>query len=452
MTSMSPPVRALRPVAAVPARATGRGAPGSGAHSPSVLHFWVLLYIAVLYVRPGEIFPSVANLPILDVLSAVGALSAGISLILAPRSFLNEPQDQYFLAFLFAIVVSNPLNGWFGGGMPALTNFAPVLFCYFLLRLSVVNEIQLRRMIRLFVALNLFLATNGLLQVFTGAGFGQVEAMDTREGIRIQGTGIFNDPNDLGMTLVMTVPFVLGSLLGAGTRFVVRVASAVVLGALLMACYYTNSRGTMLGLGAVFAAYVYRRFGVATATACAAVGLVGLLALGPSRMSNVTAEEASAQGRIQAWSAGLQMFKESPLWGVGYRRFGDIHGLVAHNAWVHVLGELGILGALPFTGLFYSFFRVLGRRPRDGVLAPSRLRMRNELADSAIGLMTCMMFLSRQYVVVPFILIAWGASYASFTGPQPDPPRGMLHFVLVGCLTLALVVMFYILVLVLANF
>jgi putative inorganic carbon (HCO3(-)) transporter len=394
-----------------------------------------------------------ATMPILDTLSLVGALAALLSLILKPRAFWAEPQDKFVLVYAIAIIISNPMRGWVGGGIVALTNFAPVLFCYFLIRMGVQSYTQLRRFIRLFILLNLFLTTNGLMQVYLGAGFGDLEAMDTREGARIMGTGIFNDPNDLGMTLVMSVPFVLGSALGRGTRFFVRLFSLTALVAILLACFYTNSRGTMLGLGIVFAMFVYRRFGVTAAVTCGAIGLVGLLAFGPSRMSTLSSEEASAQGRIQAWSDGLQMFKSSPIRGIGYRRFGDVHGMVAHNAFVHVLGELGITGALPFVGLFYSFFRGMNREPTPEAAAnPLQLQLRNEIGDSMLGMLTCIMFLSRQYVVVPFVLIGLGACYATATGPRPQPANGPLHFVAVGFLTVALVVVFYAIVLVLAHF
>ncbi len=291
-----------------------------------MLQFLVFTYLAVLYVRPGEIFPAIATWPILDILSIVSVLVAILSLILKPRAFFAEPQDRFILGFTFAIVVSNPLNHWLGGGIYGLTNFAPVLLCYFLIRAGVQNYSHLRRFTRVFVVLNVFLAVNGLMQVFWGAGFGQIEAMDTSEGIRIQGTGIFNDPNDLGMTLVMAVPFVMASVMGRHTNFFVRVWNILVLAALLTACYYTNSRGTILGLGVVFSAYAYRRYGFVSASTFAGIGLVGLLALGPSRMSAMSADEESAQGRIQAWSEGLQMFKESPLWGVGYRQVLGLYG------------------------------------------------------------------------------------------------------------------------------
>lgn len=408
-----------------------------------MLHFWVLIYIAAIYIRPGEIVPSLANVPLLQYLTIVSGLAVGLSLILDPRKFWDQPHDKALLAYWGAITISNPAWGYLAGGPAAFSDFSPVVFCYFLMRLGVRTLPQVVRVTRLLVWLNLFLAANGLLQVFTGAGFGNVEAMDTREGIRIQGTGIFNDPNDLGMTLVMILPFVISGSLGRGTKFFRRLFSLLALTTLVAACYYTNSRGTILGLGAVLAAFAYRRYGPVTASIFATVALTALLALGPSRMANVSADEDSAQGRIQAWAAGMQMFKESPLTGVGYRRFGDVHGLVAHNAFVHVLGELGFLGAMPFVAIFYWYF--VGLRSRGDPAGDAGVEsLRVNLTHAGIGLLVCITFLSRQYIVVPFILVALGASYARLVPrASQSENEGLWHFTMIGSLTVALIIVFY---------
>ena len=394
-----------------------------------------------------------ATMPILDTLSLIGALAALLSLILKPRAFWAEPQDKFVLVYAIAIIISNPMRGWVGGGIVALTNFAPVLFCYFLIRMGGT---------KLSAAPAIHPAVHPVESVpdderldagLPGSWFrrsgsdGYARRRADHGHWHLQRSERSGD--DAGHESALRN--------GVGswprTRFVVRLFSLTALVAILLACFYTNSRGTMLGVGVVFAMFVYRRFGVTAAAACGAIGLVGLLAFGPSRMSTLSSEEASAQGRIQAWSDGLQMFKSSPIRGIGYRRFGDVHGMVAHNAFVHVLGELGITGALPFVGLFYSFFRGMNREPTPEAAAnPLQLQLRNEIGDSMLGMLTCIMFLSRQYVVVPFVLIGLGACYATATGPRPQPANGPLHFVAVGFLTVALVIVFYALVLVLANF
>jgi O-antigen ligase len=408
-----------------------------------MLELWVLIYLAALYIRPAEIVPALANVPVMDYVAAAAALTAAVSLVTNPRKFWDEPHDKFFLAYCLTIIVSNPASGWIGGGPAALINFSPAIVCYFLIRLGVRTPEQVRRLIRVLVCLNLMLAINGLLQIFAGTGIGQVAAMETREGVRIQGTGIFHDPNDLGMTLVMTLPFVVGTALSRGTRLIPRIVTFAALCIIVVACYYTNSRGTMLGLGVVLAVFVYRRFGFFSASVLAGIGLAAFLALGPSRMSTISAEEASAQGRIQAWAEGFRMFRSSPVFGIGYRRFGDYYTLVAHNSFVHVLAELGLAGALTFVGMFYYYFRGLRHSPdRLAPYAAVQLMLRNTLADSGLGLLTCMCFLSRQYVAIPFVLLATGASYASATR-RPSSSSTLAEAASIVAITFALMVIFY---------
>jgi O-antigen ligase len=275
--------------------------------------------------------------------------------------------------------------------------------------------------------------------------------METRDGIRIMGTGIFNDPNDLGMTLVLAIPFVLSRVSAPDTRVLARLGAFIVLVALLAACYYTNSRGTILAIGVTFTVFAYRRAGPYSATAVALVGLVGILVLAPSRMSEMSADEDSAQGRIQAWSEGLQMFKANPVFGVGFGGFADNHGLVAHNSFVHVLAELGMPGAVTFVGMFYWYFLGLGQKqhPTRGP-DEARARLRRDLGDGALGMLICMFFLSRQYIAVPFAMLALGACYRKLTPPEArlggdvEFDTTLLHVGIVGLLTLGMTILIYI--------
>ena len=64
---------------------------------------------------------------------------------------------------------------------------------------------------------------NGIVQYHTGIGLGNVGMVLDR----IYGTGIFNDPNDLGMTFVMTVPFVLLVIGLRSTGLILRILGLV---------------------------------------------------------------------------------------------------------------------------------------------------------------------------------------------------------------------------------
>ena len=212
------------------------------------MYFFLLVYVTVLYVRPSEIVPALAQVPIVDILTVAGIPIAALSMAMRPQRLIVTPADFCVLGFWAAIVVSNLAWGWFGGAWIGFLNFMPVVFCYILIRASLQTPRQFRGFVYLLVALNLFQAVNGIVQYHTGVGLGGVVAAAGDEH-RIRGTGIFNDPNDLGMTLVMTTPFILAAMCAAGSALWRRVFWFAILAPMVLAMYYTNSRGTIIGLG-----------------------------------------------------------------------------------------------------------------------------------------------------------------------------------------------------------
>ena len=97
---------------------------------------------------------------------------------------------------------------------------------------------------------------------------------------------------------------------------------------------------------------------------------------------------------------------------MGYGRFTDYHALVAHNSFVQVLAELGLLGGAAFIGMVFWYFeslRRVGRLPRTGE-PPYRAWHTGFVAmGTAFFVSAC--FLSRQYNPVLFTVIALGACF-----------------------------------------
>lgn len=428
----------------------------------NVVYALTVLYLAGVYVRPGEIVPGWDGIPFVAILAAMSLVAMVAAFLVKPRPIWNLPQDWFVLAFLLAIVFSSLASGLLDDALRGLLDLTPAVFCYFLIRSAAISPRRLRWIGYTLVALTLFQAGNGIAQFHTGAGLGDVSALDMsaaaagervdaegearaeidvtqanaevdasdeasneasdadadpsrrreHEVRRIRGTGIFNDPNDLALAFVVVIPFVAGPLLRRHTATWSRVVAAIVMVPLLLALYYTNSRGGMLGLGAALLPSAYRRFGKIAGPMVATIGIVALIALGPSRMSAMDASETSAQGRVSSWWEGLEMFKSRPLFGIGYDRYTKFNELVAHNSFVHTLAELGLFGAFCFVGMGYWFFvRVRVENP-DGQAAMSSLRAwGDDLRQGGLGLTVCAMFLSRQYNVLPFIWLAMGSSY-----------------------------------------
>ena len=138
---------------------------------------------------------------------------------------------------------------------------------------------------------------------------------------RITYLGFLGDPNDLSMAFLMTLPLTLYVAKVSGS-FIVRIACYASAGLVLYAIYLCNSRGSMLGLLAMVGFYAIQRFGWLRSVVVAPMLLIPLLLLAPSRISEISADEDSAAGRIDAWYEGFEMFRSA---SVVRRRQGPVH-------------------------------------------------------------------------------------------------------------------------------
>jgi O-antigen ligase len=412
-----------------------------------VLFFSAVVYLAVIYIRPAEIVPSLEGFPIVDWLTIASTLIMIVTLVLRQRLSLSA-MDAYVALFWGAIVISNAAWGWFGGALRGLLEFAPVVFFYMLVRTAIDSPQRLRRFAQVFVALNVLLAINGIVEYHTGLGIGDVTPVGLEN--RIRGTGIFNDPNDLGMTLVMSVPLVAWVVFDRTRPLWQRALAIVVVSPIVTAIAYTSSRGAVLGLCAVIMVFALRQFRVIPALTFGAICVSALIVLGPARAQAMDSQENSAQSRIDAWGQGLMMLKSNPVFGVGYSRFTEFHHKVAHNSFVQTAAELGMVGAFVLVAMLDTLFRVLLRGRKAGTL-PASLSPAwvNGLIASAAGMLVCAFFLSRQYVVVPYILFALAGS---LDGILPAPSGGTLPPVIepvvrAGVLTMLTLGMVYTMVL-----
>jgi putative inorganic carbon (HCO3(-)) transporter len=303
------------------------------------------------------------------------------------------------LVFWGAIVISNAAWGWLGGALRGFLDFAPVVFFYVLIRTAIDTPERLRRFAFVFVVLNVLLAVNGIVEYHTGLGLGDVRPVGLEN--RIRGTGIFNDPNDLGMTLVMSVPLAAWAFFDRTRPFWQRALAVLLVAPILTAIVYTNSRGAVLGMCAVVMAFALRQFKVIPALTFGAAAVSALIILGPARAQAMDSQENSAQSRIEAWGQGLMMLRSQPVFGVGYSR-----------------------GAVVLVAMCDTLFRVLLRgRKLEALPAALSPAWVNGLIASAAGMLVCAFFLSRQYVVVPYILFALAGS---LDGLIPAPAGGML--------------------------
>lgn len=417
----------------------------------------MMLYLLLVLVRPQE-YPGLVDSALAGSQPFILILAAVLWLF-SSRKHFDAPQYALLLGFLLVLMLSNVVNGWFGGALAQISRFAPVVLAFVVLANAADTRAKVVRAMAMFTLSACVLAIHGIDQSANGIGWTGVPlSQDTR----IQYLGIFNDPNDLGMLFVMCLPMAVHLSRGGGWMGLRRVFWLVAAGLLLYGVVLTDSRGTFLAVLAMVGVHVWKRRGVVWAALMAGAGLLVMLAM-PSRMQTMDVSEASALGRVDSWYEGLQMFRANPLLGVGADMYSEYHHLAAHNSLVLVLAETGVVGFtvwIAFVG--YSFRMMLagsrahpvpeagrGQEPQvaDASDAPddadpaiygaNAQAAHDDAMDRGVaatlllslsGFFVAAFFLSRSYIVILYLLAALAvAHYSAMRRRNPSLPEFRLQ-------------------------
>ncbi|GEM_PF-188853 len=389
----------------------------------------LLFYLALIYIRPQEIYPS---LMVVRPVALTGFMGMGMwalrTAVERGRSrFLRTPNDlmlPLFWGIALISVLSNDPKLW----KYVITSFMDKPVIHFLILGTVFTMRRLKLIILALLIYTAALVASGIWQHFTGIGLGGQTPIEGR----IRALGIFSDPNDLAQAFVICLPLLAWFVFEGEYPVPFKILGSVMAGALIYGVYLTGSRGGMLSLVTVIGLYARRRLGTIAAVALAALMLFGMISLGPSRLGRISAEDESAQGRLEAWWAGLEMFKSHPIFGVGYSRFTEYHYLVAHNSFVHVLAELGFVGTFIWLAMIYCAVKSLleliayAEESEEG-------RIGHALLSALAGFLLSSFFLSRSYNVLLYLIIALALSLRVMISEK----KGMkgLHFTTLDALS-----------------
>lgn len=360
----------------------------------------LLLYFIIIYIRPGDWIPGLAHLRLLPVATALTVAFLAMDMATSRRSFTKAPQNGMLLGLFAAIILSHLSHRYLAGVTSSVGLFVSNLVLYFLIVNIVTGRTRLRIVLWVLAILTALLAWQGWDQAVHGIGWaGQRLPYDHR----ITWVGVFEDPNDLALAFVIIVPFFLSRIFSR-TFILWKLLPAALVVLLVWGVYLTNSRGGFLALLAAIAFYFIKKSKyVVTGGIVAAILGTPLFLFAPSRVGLISAEESSAVGRLDAWYYGFQLLKHSPLFGAGMNMFTDDYPLTAHNSFVLAFSELGLVGFFFWIGLIYTAFKSLSLvQKRHAGLAPYAYGLQAAL----IGLCAGVFFLSRTYIMLPYLLCA----------------------------------------------
>ena len=329
--------------------------------------FAALFGAAALVLAP--ILPTMAVLALVCLCLGFGllGLAADRDASLTPAP-LNVHIALYAVVIFWSTATSVNLRGSL---LPGMLSVAFVLFFYGVT--SGGMETHLNRVLWLMLAAGVGVSLYGFYQACFPERYSDVWTdSDMFSAITFRVYSTLANPNVLGEYLLLVIPISCAMLFSADSwkKRIICLLAAGIMGVCLILTY---SRGCYLGLlfaAAVFLVLLDRRFLVLGIIAVALCPLY----LPDSVISRFTSignmADSSTSYRVKIWLGSLAMLRDFGFSGVGFgsEAFNTIypayalHGVYAqhaHNLYLQILCDSGIVGLLVFLGLLVSFFRMM---------------------------------------------------------------------------------------------
>jgi O-antigen ligase len=229
---------------------------------------------------------------------------------------------------------------------------------------AVRTERRLKGLLFLALAVGCVLSVTGVNDYYTGTF--------TLAGSRIYGRigGLFGNPNDLALHLATMTPIAIGLLLGTRSHLLKGIY-AVCVGLFVAGIIVTFSRAGFLGLAASTLVLMWklgRRHRFATIL-FVVISLAAVFALAPENYSHrlltigspSADQTGSANQRLAVLFRAVSVSLRNPVFGVGLGnlRIVSLKDQVAHNAYIEVWAEMGIIAMVVYILLVISPFRRL---------------------------------------------------------------------------------------------
>ena len=329
-----------------------------------------ICYLLLAYLSPAVLVPSLAPYHIQVVLAALALFASLPGLF---RSGITRQPSLYCLMIFFSMVgISSAANGGVHAGFIAVEEFASSCIVFILIIADCGTLRRVKVVAAVVVAVTLYFVLRGAEAYWhdsplSSSPFVLHQGPGETYIPRIRGLGFVNDPNDFAQLIVCCIP-----LLWLWRRPNHKLSNLVTvylpLLALLAGAYLTHSRGGLMALGVLLVFSLRKRFGTTLSLIATSILTIAMIALNFTGGRDIS--EATGSDRMDAWSAGLQLARASPLLGVGYGRFPDHYPITAHNSFVLCMAEIGFIGYFSWIGLIVTAFvgawAILHNRDKTG--------------------------------------------------------------------------------------
>ena len=389
-------------------------------------YFGLLLFTLLIYIRPGDFLPALGLFHITRIVAGFTFLVLIFQRQRFQRPILRDSRQIRLLTALFVLMCFAVLTSiWKANSLKHIFGFIKIYIGFLLI-------INLADSVKKIKGVVLTMVFSGLvLGVWSVINYFQSASLLSEARIKAMVSGMFSDPNDLALCFIMLIPFAT-YLFVKNRNVFIKLLSLSSVGIFMLGTIFTKSRGGALGLlGVVLFLFLRSRNKLKAAVGLLLIAVfffsfapagyierIQTIHLGPQ-------EDPSVISRMDAWKAGVSMISHNLL-GVGPGNFGegfvyyrppdaiDFPGMrrAAHNAFIQIGAETGIIGLIVFLALIIVTLRDLNRTKKIA------LQFRNKegrdtagLADatfvSLVSFLICSFFLSQAYNWVLYYLVGF---------------------------------------------
>lgn len=331
--------------------------------------FGFILYLFLYFLRPGERFIALAPLRV--------ELTFGIVLLLAivihdalRGTRIRFPRDKIsisILVFIASFWLGVIFSVWKEQSAEAMVAFLKTFVFYYFVVVMADNEKRFNITFWVIVLLTCFAGSEAAYNYFTGG-------YTFNQGIMRSGgaTSFGEHSNSLAMYMTTTIPMLI-YLVVKYRKPVARFLCFVLMGVCFVTLIVTGSRSGILSL--LGTAFTYAWF---SRHRLAYFGLIVFLSVATffampeqykERYGSIASEnvDASSQGRLDAWAAGMRMFVDYPITGVGPQAFAAAYlqregiWLYSHSLYVELLATMGVVGTAAWCWFLYQVLAALKR-------------------------------------------------------------------------------------------
>ena len=292
---------------------------------------------------------------------------------LLPATELKKPLLAFILVNAFAVIMS---VNFISSIRPFFCKVLEYVFIFFIVIDTINTEKRIKNLLAVVIFSALFISADAATQYFRGVDF--------LRGYPICGQRLkasFTNPNGFGSWLIAVTFIILGLLLTRQPRKFMpkRLALGILAFILLLLIGLTYSRGAWIGflVGLIIIA-AYKTSRSSKRVRISLVLLIIVLAIGiffllPStikgRIESVGTIEGSGLVRLRLWQEALGIINDFPLFGSGLNTYMDVslrysipgggEGMFyAHNSYLQMVAEIGLVGLVCFLWILVRFFRL----------------------------------------------------------------------------------------------